>query len=52
MIRKLGLSKMPLSNIIFNNKGLLPIHDHYYQPLINPHKHNLKSLRKESNRWP
>ena len=27
--------------------GLLPIRDHYYQPLINPKKHLLKSLRND-----
>ena len=47
IIRKLGLRKMSLSNIIFNNIGLLPIRNHFYQPLINPNKHNLKSLRDE-----
>ena len=38
---------MTVSNIIFNNIGLLPIRNHYFQPLINPNKHNLKSLRDE-----
>ena len=47
IIRKLGLSRMTVSNTIFNNIGLLPIHNHYYHPLINPNKHNLKSLRDE-----
>ena len=47
IIRRLGLSRMALSNTIFNNIGLLPIHNHYYNPLINPNKHNLKSLRDE-----
>jgi hypothetical protein len=47
IIRRLGLSRMTVSNTIFNNIGLLPIHNHYYNPLINPNKHNLKSLRDE-----
>jgi hypothetical protein len=47
IIRKLGLRRMFVSNIIFNNIGLLPIRNHFYQPLINPNKHNLKSLRDE-----
>ena len=47
IIRRLGLRRMTVSNTIFNNIGLLPIRDHYYQPLINPNKHNLKSLRDE-----
>jgi len=47
IIRRLGLSRMTVSNTIFNNIGLLPIHNHYYHPLINPNKHNLKSLRDE-----
>ena len=47
MIRKLGLGSMPISNAIFNKIGLLPVHDHYYQPLINPKSHKLKSLKVE-----
>lgn len=29
--------------------GLLPVRDHYYQPLINPGKHLKKSLREDRN---
>jgi hypothetical protein len=47
IIRKLGLRRMAISNIIFNEIGLLPIHDHFYQPLINPKKYNLKPLNEE-----
>ena len=47
IVRTLGLKRMMVSNKIFNSIGLLPIHNHYYQPLINPNKHNLKSLRDE-----
>lgn len=40
---------LPLNNKIFMKLGLLPIRDHYYQPLINPRKHLKKSLRKDRN---
>jgi hypothetical protein len=32
---------------IFMATGILPIHDQYYQPLINPKKHLIKSLRSD-----
>jgi predicted O-methyltransferase YrrM len=32
---------------IFMNVGLLPLTDHYYQPLINPQKYLTKSLRDD-----
>ena len=47
IIRKLGIRRMSISNIIFNEVGLLPIHNHFYQPLINPNKHSLKPLNQE-----
>jgi len=34
-------------NAIFSKIGILPILDHYYQPLINPKKHLKKSLRQD-----
>lgn len=34
------------SDKIFMKLGILPIIDHYYQPLINPKKHLYKSLRE------
>jgi hypothetical protein len=37
---------LPVNNKIFMKFGLLPIRDHYYQPLINPRKHLKKSLRE------
>lgn len=40
---------LPLNNKIFMKFGLLPIRDHYYQPLINPRKHLKKSLRDDRN---
>jgi predicted O-methyltransferase YrrM len=30
---------MPINNRLFSRMGLLPVLDHYYQPLINPQKH-------------
>jgi hypothetical protein len=35
------------ANSIFMKIGILPVLDHYYQPLINPKKHLLKSLRED-----
>ena len=40
---------LPINNKIFMKFGLLPIRDHYYQPLINPRKHLKKSLREDRN---
>jgi predicted O-methyltransferase YrrM len=44
------VAKIKTSNIsekIFMKVGLLPVIDHYYQPLINPRKYLKKSLRAE-----
>lgn len=38
---------LPINNKIFMKLGLLPVRDHYYQPLINPRKHLTKSLRAD-----
>lgn len=43
-IRSTSPKKMPLSESIFMKVGILPIKDHYYQPLINPGKHLSKPL--------
>lgn len=40
---------LPLNNKIFMKRGVLPVRDHYYQPLINPRKHLQKSLREDRN---
>jgi predicted O-methyltransferase YrrM len=40
-----GIRFFPLSDKIFMKIGVLPVRDHYYQPLINPYKHLKKSLR-------
>lgn len=42
-----GLDKSILAEKIFLYFGVLPIRDHYYQPLINPKKHLAKSLRED-----
>lgn len=40
---------MPLSEKIFMKVGVLPVEDHYYQPLINPGKHLSTPLDKPRN---
>ncbi|MBC7398480.1 MAG: class I SAM-dependent methyltransferase [Mucilaginibacter sp.] len=45
LIRKVGISF--LDEKIFMQVGMLPIIDHYYEPLINPKKHLVKSLRED-----
>ncbi|MES2381274.1 MAG: class I SAM-dependent methyltransferase [Bacteroidota bacterium] len=44
-VKKAGTGKM--GNRIFMQLGILPILDHYYQPMINPEKHLTKSLRDD-----
>ena len=38
--------KMPVSEAIFMKVGVLPVNDHYYQPLINPSRHLSTPLDK------
>jgi len=45
-LRTKSLKNFPISKIIFLKVGLLPIRDHYYEPLFNP-KHLRYSLRRE-----
>lgn len=40
---------LPINSKIFMKLGLLPVRDHYYQPLINPGRHLKKSLREDRN---
>jgi len=47
LIRKSSIARMNVSRYLFNYFGLLPIHDHYYEPLINPRKHLLFSLNDD-----
>jgi hypothetical protein len=44
-IRKVGIGK--LTDVIFMKIGLLPVHDPYYQPMINPKKHLKKPLNED-----
>jgi hypothetical protein len=46
LIKKAG-SKNAISDKIFMQLGVLPVLDHYYQPMINPQKHLTKSLRED-----
>ena len=48
-IRSSTKQKMPLSEKIFMKVGVLPVNDHYYQPLINPTKALNKPLHEERN---
>jgi len=49
-IRK-AIRVLPVSNSIFMGVGLLPVLDHYYQPVINPRKY-LKDSRKKNRNLP
>lgn len=45
LVRKFATGALEES--IFMSTGMLPVIDHYYQPLINPKKHLTKSLRDD-----
>ena len=45
LVRKAGTGK--INDKIFMSIGVLPILDHYYEPLINPKKHLKRSLRED-----
>jgi len=47
-IRKIGLHKMPVSRGIFRLVGVLPVRDHYYEPLFNP-RHLRNPLSEDRN---
>jgi hypothetical protein len=40
-------ANMPISEKIFMKTGLLPVNDHYYQPLINPLKYLTQPLNQD-----
>ena len=40
---------MPVSEYLFMKTGVLPVVDHYYQPLVNPKGHLVRSLREDRN---
>lgn len=46
-VRSASPKNMGLSERIFMKVGVLPINDHYYQPLINPRKHLGKQLNED-----
>ena len=48
-IRSATRQRMPVSDKIFMKVGVLPVNDHYYQPLVNPEKTLSKPLHKERN---
>ena len=48
LTRRIGLQKLPFSRKVILKIRLLPIIDHYYEPLINA-KHLRFSLRKKRN---
>src|SRR5688572_22268600 len=46
-IRSTTKQKMPVSEKIFMKVGVLPVNDHYYQPLVNPSRTLNKPLDQE-----
>lgn len=48
-IRLVNINRMYFSKYIFNKIGVLPINDHYYEPLINPRKYLSKDFSKDRN---
>lgn len=47
IVMKTGISK--INDALFMSLGILPVLDHYYQPLINPNKYLKKSLKEDRN---
>lgn len=47
IIVRIGIKHAPVSEKIFMGVGILPVRDHYYEPIINPRKHLRSSLREE-----
>ena len=47
IVMKSGIGK--INDALFMYLGILPVLDHYYQPLINPNKHLKKSLKEDRN---
>jgi hypothetical protein len=48
-VRTANRHQMPVSENIFMKVGVLPVNDHYYQPLINPGKHLSRPLNEDRN---
>jgi len=49
LLATVGFHRAVLAELIFTRLGVLPINDHYYQPLINPKKHLRYPLSKDRN---
>src|SRR5579862_1875680 len=47
LITRVSIHRMPVTESIFMKFGVLPVADHYYQPLINPRKHLTHPLRED-----
>ena len=48
-IRTTDVHKMPISYSIFLKTGVMPVSDHYYEPMMNPYKHLSSPLTKDRN---
>jgi hypothetical protein len=46
LVRRVGLSKMPLTRNTLRRIGIVPIRDHYYEPFVNPQSIR-RSLRED-----
>lgn len=49
LVRRLGIWRMPISKSIFNQVGIYPVRDHYYEPMFNYPARLHHSLRDERN---
>lgn len=47
LARRLGIWRMPIAKRIFEQIGIYPIRDHYYEPMFNHQKYLRHSLRAE-----
>lgn len=47
ILRKGGLIRETFSGKIFSAMGILPVVDHYYEPMASPHKHLKTPLRQD-----
>lgn len=39
ILRTLGIQRTPVTRRIVDATGVLPVHDHYYQPMVRPRQH-------------
>lgn len=47
IVRRVGLRRMPVSRGILRWIGVMPVRDHYYEPLIRPERHLRYPLSRE-----